>query len=160
MIWILIVAVSAVWGIIFYRIFAATQEDDIKTPSVALKYKKAESLDEYRRKDTFSLKLDYRDPMLGKVSVAHDADKEEEIIANIPVAAFVPAKPAEPVFDIEYKGYVMNTPGKKAAAIISLKGKELMLEEGQSQDGLKLMKSFRDSVRVQYMDHTKTIRLE
>jgi hypothetical protein len=101
---LLIAAVAAVWGIIFYQVFISVKEE---SPMVTVSVKerlKEESLDDYRYKDTFKLKLDYRDPMLGKVVDL------EEVVETIEspirsVAIFQEPKPLQFQEDIKYKGY-------------------------------------------------------
>lgn len=159
--YLLISSVAAVWGIIFYRVFAATKEtEDVKTLSI-VKPKKYEPLDDYKLKDTFTLVLNYRDPMLGI-----PAESEELVMPEMPGKAEQPTinyavpKPLVNPDIIKYTGFILNASGKRIAAIINLNGKELMLIEGQSSQGLKMIRNYRDSVKINYKDQTKYIRLE
>ena len=157
---LLLLAVAAVWGIIFYQLFISMKEEIHALPTTMNRSVKNESLDDYRPKDTFTLKLDYRDPMLGEAVAIEKA--EETVTAPVvsrPVSFQVP-KPAQPQDDIKYTGYISGSTGKITAAIISLNGKELMLGEGESQEGLKVLKNYRDSIKINYRERTRFIRLE
>lgn len=158
--YILITAVAAVWGIIFYWLFAATQQTEDVGSLPLSKPTKYESLDDYRTKDTFTLALNYRDPMLGGIE-----PKKEPFIAkttpNPPLPVYNSYE--QPIINndiIKFTGYIYDQPQKRMAAIINLNGNELMLSEGQTLSGLKIIKNFKDSVKISYKNKTKFIRLE
>lgn len=158
--YILIISVVAVWGIIFYRIFTATQAAEPVSFNLPASKASYESLYDYQMKDTFTLALNYRDPFLGG-----------EPQSEIPVTT-VPREPAGFVMNaiaapppvnweiIRYTGYIMNPNIRRAVAIMNINGKEYMLSEGQKADGVTLIKSYRDSVKISYQSKTKFIRIQ
>jgi hypothetical protein len=161
--YLLIVSVAAVWGIIFYRMFSASgnEEMDIQ-PTVRLGLVN-ESLDDYKFKDTFKLALNYRDPFLGKVLEVIETTPKEHTTTNSPSVAFINPKPLKPQINwelIKYNGCIINPLGKRVVAIMILNGKEQMLLEGQTADGVKLLKNYKDSIKVLYQSQTKFIRLQ
>lgn len=157
---LLITAVAAVWGIIFYQIFISVKEETPVFAAQVNKTVKNESLDDYRYKDTFTLQLDYRDPMLGKEVVVEKAMEKLTEPVNSKSVVFQTPKPLPPQDDIRYTGYISGNTGKITATIISLNGKEIMLEEGESQGGLKVLKNYRDSIKISFREHTRFVRLE
>ena len=157
----LIVSVAAVWGIIFYRIFAASAEDDPLPRPVVHQANSYESLDDYLVKDTFKLVLNYRDPFLDK----EDPKPDTTTITpkTVSSAGFNPVRISTHKkfinWDIvKYTGHITNPESKKMVCILTVNGKEYMLSEGQSADGVKLIKSGRDSVKVLYRDKMKFIK--
>ena len=161
--YLLIVSVAAVWGIIFYRIFSASDNDEIELKPIVKSGFVNESLDDYKFKDTFILALNYKDPFLGKVAeVAEPSQAEKPPVISSP-AVFSNPKPLKPQTNwevVKYTGFILNSSGKQVVALMTIKGKEQMLLEGQTADGVKLLKNLKDSVKVLYQDQTKFIRLK
>ena len=157
MTYLLICAVAMVWGIIVYRIFFNEAADD-EQHSFATAKAVHEPYDKYVVKnDTFHLVLNYRDPFLGKtVTVAKEvnAGVPQQVIAAIP-------KPVPPPLNwetIHYSGYITNPVTKKMVAILSVNGIERMTAEGESFQGVKLLKNKKDSILVSWMGKQKYIR--
>lgn len=156
--YILICCVVALWGIIFYRIFMAMGEKEETVLQVVKKkatyFKMVNHLN-----DAVDLTFNYRDPFssaqeIGPIETAPALDK---IPSNIlPIAP----KPQVNWQAIAYKGYINNMNSKQKLAIMIVNGQEFMLAEGQSQNGVKLLKYAGDSIKVQYQSETKYIRLK
>jgi hypothetical protein len=157
MTYLLICAVAMVWGIIVYRVFFNdTEEDDLN--GVVTTKAVHEPYDQYVAKnDTFHLALNYRDPFLGKMMVTPAGVK---VSSPKPVNR-MPPKPIPPALNwetIRYTGYITNPTTKKVVAILSVNGMERMTAEGESFQGVKLLKNKKDSILVSWMGKQKYIR--
>lgn len=159
----LILAVSSVWGIVFYQVFSASGSEDnypIKKPVLKTTF---ENLDDYSYRDTSALNLSYPDPFLR--GVLKETPAEVKSVSEGNPLTMAPARqiPQKPIINwdiIKYTGYVLNSEGKKTASILTISGKEYMLPEGGAIDGVKLVKSFKDSVKVLYQQNTRFIKLQ
>lgn len=159
--YLLIVCVAGVWGIIFYRIYAGLGQED-ELPLSSMRKGKPEYFKLINHEtDREVLNLNYRDPF----AVTSAEVKNNIDLAETPHQIKVLSMPAmaKPVVNwsaIQYTGYINNPSTKSRIAIIMVNGKEGMLTEGQSLDGLKLIKYAGDSVKVQYQNSTKYISLK
>lgn len=155
--YLLICAVAVVWGIIIYRLFFLDAGEDGE--KVFLKASVThEAYDKYLVKnDTFKLALNYRDPFPGK-------NPPPATIPITTVTAPVNPKPFKPLpppvnwSGIKYSGYITNPKTKKMVAILIVNGKERMTAEGESLEGVKLLKNKKDSILVSWMGKQKYIR--
>ena len=157
---VLILSVSAVWGIIFYKLFSASGGDDTYVLSATVAPPAYESLDDYKLKDSFKLQLNYRDPFLGK-QVRPDTAASSGLkpaSTQIPVRPVI-SKPPVNWGAIKYTGYITNPANKRIVSILTINNKEYMLSDGEAADGLKLVKSFKDSVKVSYQQSVKNINI-
>ena len=157
MTYLLICAVAMVWGIIVYRIFFNEATDDEET-SFAIAKTVHEPYDRYVVKnDTFHLAVNYRDPFLGKAVTL-----VQELKPSVAPRVIQPMpKPVPPPLNwetIRYSGYVTNPITKKMIAILTVNGMERMTAEGESFQGVKLLKNKKDSILVSWMGKQKYIR--
>lgn len=160
--YLLIVCVAGVWGIIFYRIYAGLgPEDELPVSSISRGKPEYFKLINHET-DREVLNLNYRDPFAAMTS-AEVKNSTDPLEASHQVKVLsMPATP-KPMVNwsaIQYTGYINNPSTKSRIAIIMVNGKEGMLTEGQSLDGLKLIKHAGDSVKVQYQNSTKYISLK
>jgi hypothetical protein len=160
--YLLILSVAAVWGIIFYRLFNASGEEEKNHESFVPHHSPNESLEDYRFKDTFSLALSYADPFLKGISTPIQGGS---VTVQNPVinASLSSPKPIAPPINweiIKYTGFILNSSGKKIVSIITISGKEYMLAEGDGVAGVKLLKNAKDSIMVSYQNKNKFIRIQ
>lgn len=156
--YLLIAAVFAVWGIIFYSLFANIDSNEPIYVKPLQKIEANESLEDYKIKDTFILSLNYRDPMLGIVTNA--VPTLPKILKH---KSYTPVIQEQPIIYndiIKFVGYIYDQPKKRMAAIVNLNGSELMLSEGESLKGLKVIKNYKDSIKIIFRNRVKFIRLE
>ena len=157
MTYLLICAVAMVWRIIAYRVFFNEAGEDQANPVVAQKTDH-EPYDRYvAANDTFRLALNYRDPFLGKQVVAATELKStapKQVVPTIPKPIVAPLNWSA----IRYSGYVTNPITKKMVAILTVNGTERMAAEGESFQGVKLLKNKKDSILVSWMGKQKYIR--
>lgn len=155
--YLLIAAVATVWGVIIFRIVGSLGDEEpvaIHTTSA----KKA-PLDDYAfQPDTTHLLLNYRDPF-GKSKAPQTIDttasgKRERKMSTLAIAA----KPEITWPTISYGGYIQNPETKKLIALLHINGRNTMLAEGESADGVILIKNLRDSVRLRYQGKTRSFQ--
>lgn len=153
--YLLIAAVAAVWGLIIYRIFASIG-DDVPVSASALPGKKV-PLDDYAFKpDTTRLLLNYRDPF-GKSSTVSTSDTSnlKKTASKVTLTA-APVKKEITWPAISYGGYIQNPESKKLIALLHINGRNVMLAEGESVDGVKLIKNLKDVVNLQYQGESRS----
>ncbi|KIO77969.1 hypothetical protein TH53_05890 [Pedobacter lusitanus] len=159
--YLLIVCVAGVWGIIFYRIYAGLEQEDELPVAIVSKGKPEYFKLVNHETDRVALNLNYRDPFAvissPVKSIADPAAVQHEVkLLSTPVMP----KPMVNWSAIQYTGYINNPSTKSRIAIIKVNGREGMLTEGQSLEGLKLIKNAGDSVKVRYQNSTKYISLK
>ncbi|MXV15753.1 hypothetical protein [Hufsiella ginkgonis] len=151
----LIVVVIALWGMIIYRVISATGNEEAIPLRMAVKAK--EPLRRYKIMDTVSLVLNYRDPFAG------DKYRQEQVIVPAAPSSRQGPPPIQaptmPAPQVRYLGYATSPETKKISAIIIMNNKEQMVSEGQTIDGLKLLKNLKDSLQVSYQGKTMFIKL-
>jgi type II secretory pathway component PulC len=154
--YLLMVFVAALWAIIFYRIYLATgneQEFMLHIPQKKMKYFTMLN----HQTDKAMLNFNYRDPFSPSNSfIIEIATKTNHIV---PAIKPMP-KPPINWLGILYTGYINNPSSKQKLVIIMANGKEFMLAQGQSLNGIKLLKYAGDSVKIQYQNKAKYIKLK
>jgi len=156
--YLLICAVAAVWGIIVYKVLFNETEAGYE-PKFKVVKKEQEPYDQYLAKDdTFKLVLNYRDPFLVGVSVVPE---NKGVGSAVPVQANFNPPSLPPPIDwtvIKYSGYIVNPVTKKLVAILVFNGREQMISEGQSFEGVKLLQNRKDSILVSWQGKKKYIK--
>lgn len=107
--------------------------------------------------DKVSLEFDYRDPFSSNSMLATEETTVD--INKVAPPVILPPKPQVNWQAIAYTGYINNISSKQKLAMMVLNGKEFMLTEGQTLNGVKLLKYAGDSIKLQYQNETKYIRL-
>lgn len=158
--YVLIVCVAAVWGLIIYRVYAAASEDDersLVTSSSKPQYIKI--ID--HQDDQVSLNLNYRDPF--NVVAGYESDyekKDAQSVSAVNRAKLIPIKSPVVWPTISYGGYINNPDTKQKTALLTVNGNSVLLKEGQSTYGLKLLKNSVDSLKIQFQGETKIIKIK
>ena len=108
--------------------------------------------------DKVGLVFNYPDPFSSNSieTTEETATMINKVVTPIPLAP----KPQVNWQAIVYTGYINNMSSKQKLAMMVLNGKEFMLAEGQSLNGVKLLKYAGDSIKLQYQNETKYIRLK
>ncbi|MCJ0743687.1 hypothetical protein [Pedobacter montanisoli] len=159
--YLLIICVAAVWGVIFYRVYAGLSDEEL--PSLKTSTVKSAYFNEINHlHDTVTLNLNYPDPFFTSSSDTYQEKKVSEDVLRSPAVVKTPPvqKPVINWAAIQYTGYINNPANKQKLAMLNIQGKEALLAEGQSANGLKLIKHLGDSVRVQFQGETKYIRIK
>ena len=158
--YLLIICVAGVWGIIFYRIYAGMSEEEEPVAIVEHGAKPEYFKLVNHETDQVELNLNYRDPFALAPPVIIETAKpvtpsEFRMPNNMPIQ-----KPQVNWSAIKYTGYIFNPSTKQQVAIMQVNGAEAMLAEGQSLNGLQLIKYAGDSVKVKYQNITKYITIK
>ncbi|QKJ31054.1 hypothetical protein HQ865_15260 [Mucilaginibacter mali] len=157
MVYVLGGLVTLVWGLIIYRVFAAVYHNDDKIPLPVTTSTFKEPYDDHSLKpDTSKLTMSYRNPF------SNEAKKDTTTVkvrADVKITKPV-LPPAINWGFIKYSGFVRNPSSKKLVALVTINGRNTMLQEGETQDKVKLIKNMQDSIRISYNGTTKFIKLD
>ena len=153
-------AVLVVWGLILYRVFYLGKENSGQGFGNTAPVYPKETLNDYSiPPDTAKLQLNYRDPFGGPPP----PDTARIPVAKIPSPlnrAVVPIKPpAQDWGFIRYSGFVKNPGSKRLVAMVNIRGKDLMMSEGETAEDVRLLKNLQDSIKVLYKGKPKTITI-
>ncbi len=151
--------VIGVWGIILQRIFSATDPGKEKGASDQSLVETKKAKVPLLQPDTFSLQLNYRDPFYadgaeGTLKSGFDA-------LDVPIALSVLKPPVvvlNPLDEVIYIGHILNPQTKKRVAILSIAGKEHMVQEGENINKLKLLNVAPEEITMGYEGKIKRIK--
>lgn len=154
------VAVLAIWGIVFYRIFNAVGPDN---DPVRMPVREVADFKEEVAQDSFTLIGNYRDPFLGGMAhggyVRPSVQRPQVQVKNTVKPAPV-VKEQEPPMDwsfISYHGTISNPSNNKKVLLISVNGRQYMATESETIEGVTIVKNFVDSIQVSYQGKTHSI---
>lgn len=147
-IYILIPAVLLVWGIIGYRIFSGIAPSQKKTEEIAIlsSFQPKEAM----IKEVFELKLDYRDPFLGTLSI-----REKKIIKPKPRVKDSIVFP-----DIHYKGIFSSSNKSNTIFLVMIDGYQEMFKKHETHQQVKLLKGDKKKITIKYKTEKKTFYLQ
>jgi hypothetical protein len=151
-------AVLIVWGLIIYRIFNALNDTGPDASAMSAPVKKETYNDYTIPADTTRLSLNYRDPF--GITQTKDTVSDKHMLISAVKTAPREAAPGMNWDFIRFVGYIRNPDSKKLVAMIHLNGAELMMSEGEMNSNLKLIKNYRDSIKITYQGKTKFIPLK
>lgn len=156
--YLLILSTIAVWGLILMRIYESSQ--DTGTPIATNEPKFSGPLHiEQHLDDPYTLSLK-RDPF-STSSYALPIETDQATISSMKIPAPVPALPAKPAWpNLTYTGYINNPNTKKKIAIIQFGETQQYLDEGDSHQGVKLLKNATDSIQLSYHKETRYFKLK
>ena len=160
MTYILLGGVVLVWGLIFMRIYKSMFSDsDVAIASRPVIRKEHQ----YEVKDTFELIAKYRDPFLGNVQSSVRPAVFTGSVNTFGNKPKVTPKPKEPEVFIDwsiisYIGLIKNPGSNKNVSLMSIRGNEYLMEEGNVRDDVKLIQNLKDSVKVSYSGKEKYIK--
>nr|WP_299339488.1 hypothetical protein [Allomuricauda sp.] len=142
----LLTVVLIIWGIIGYRIFATLSPDPEESSLVAVQDFRPI---EMAKRDTFSIKADYRDPFLGTL----EASKPKKTGKPKPV------KKEIPTIDVQYTGSMFDGSTKKRIFFVTINGQQFLLEKGKSAAGVTVMRGSEQYLTYRYMGRSNKITL-
>jgi len=154
----LLLLVLLIWGWIFYKVIHAT-DDALPLPIVetkavkkAMVYTAADSVVNYQPKGG------YRDPFL-----ADELVMAEEPVEVLQTVENVESPPEEVYIDwsvIKYLGEVSNASATKKVVLLGINEKDIMLKEGQTQEGITLLQNAASYIKIRYQEKENTILKE
>lgn len=153
----LVAATVVLWGVIFYRIYLTmNEEEEVKAYKVTKKPIFFTAVNHIN--DTVQLRLNYRSPF-SALNAHVDLDKEIKKPITALVAPVSLPQPEVAWGNIIYTGYIKNASSIQSSVIMLANGTEIMLTEGQTLNGVTLIKYAVDSVKVRYQNQIKHIKL-
>ncbi|MCB0479716.1 MAG: hypothetical protein KDC84_16225 [Crocinitomicaceae bacterium] len=152
---ILLVTVLGIWGYVVYAKFYNGNSESNDTNEIV----NVSGGRTIMKKDSFSLRLDYRDPFLGKISnnnfkpkqsiSAHSTQEKRKIKS--------PTPEPQPWPTIRYYGLVKNaSKNKGGTALISLNGKTHQVIQGDEIEHVEIKNILGDSIQVKYQKEIRT----
>jgi hypothetical protein len=164
--YILLPAVLLIWGIIAQRLWLATQPESERSKQNTAERPSAVLRKSSRRPPP--LWLTYADPFQGgattkQLSPRPSAEyarvgpsKSASSAFNLPIAPpVVPVAPA-PWPDVAYRGSITNQRKGTKVVLLTIGQTDVMLRPGESQQGIKIVRIFRDSIRLAFQKEKKT----
>jgi len=151
----LIALVAIVWGTVFFRVFKSWGDDGYPAfePDISAKAE----FENYSITDTVTLNLNHGDPF--RLSNARTAvEKVAESSPRRYAAAPAERKRPAPIL-ITYSGYIQIPGSRKVLSMLNLKGKDLLIAEGEVAEDVKLLKNLKDSIKVAYKGNISYIAL-
>lgn len=144
---LLFIGVALVWGFAIFQLVLnfSGNDPEYKTSS---KITFSQSL--LNKEESYELLLDYRDPF----NVKKASYKRSSPVK--PVNRLIKPKPVpEKVIDtpidwsyIQFIGLISNRDKNKSIALVSLNGRDRMIAEGDTVDGVRFLKHYQDSIQV------------
>jgi hypothetical protein len=150
------VLVLGVWGMILQKIFLTMQNKDGDKVAVNTKVVGKRSVP-YQYPDTFKLLLNYPDPFTGQLPKRQDTTVKPKAEIRNEVQTMAPVDPFE---SVKYVGFVADGSGRRRLAILSYKGEEKLLKEGDMLQGIKVLKVENSAVRISSGRAIKLLRKE
>lgn len=142
----LVVAVLAIWAVIAVQVLSAFEPSG-ETPAGALPTSRFE-LQKIKPRDTFDIYNDYRDPFSGKLPPGRSLAAEKQ--------APGPKKETVRFPEIRYQGAVSNSAGRDMVFSLSVNGEGILLSEGGTYQGMRLLKGDADQVVLELEGERKT----
>jgi hypothetical protein len=173
--YILLTVVFVIWGGVFYRVFSGLDSTNTGQPLKVLPV--APETNRVEEEETFLLRADYRDPFLSgtqqlfasgnnntapevamaKIGGGKKEKKEaSKTVSNLPIVAEV-AAPTDFSF-IKYIGIINNKQTNKKVGVLSVRGKEYMVSDGDIVSDVTVLRKERDSVEVSYKNEKRWIK--
>ncbi|WP_026898455.1 hypothetical protein [Daejeonella oryzae] len=148
--------VLVVWGLIFNKILFSVNDDQVNTDLNIPNIPK-EDLNNYQPKASIPLLLNYKDPF--RLTVYKE--KTENVVrshkmrkSNTTIRSDYP----EP--NIIYSGYIKNSGSSNYSTMININGKSAIMKEGEVFDEVKLVKNYKDSIKISYQGLVSFIKLQ
>lgn len=147
--YLLLAIVVIIWALLIYRFFSLTVGD---TAELLPEQIHMNGLLAVKKRDTFSVNVNYRDPFLGKMYVADNTIKPQN----------KRPKKVEPVVwpDVIYKGMVSDTKDKKKVFMLIIDGKTYLMKEKETEEGITLKKGNRESIDIKYKGEAFSILIQ
>jgi type II secretory pathway component PulC len=163
LIYFLLPAAALVWGLIIYKVSAglAGEEETIGRRLIKPKSSNSDQVLE----DTITLIANYKDPFLVKGRSKNTYIHGGSRLHAVPVRpARQPDRPTQPVKEpiqwpaIEYMGLIENKHAATKIVILHIAGKQYLLKEKESAEGVQLAKVEKDSLKVVFSKEVKFIK--
>ena len=146
--YVLLAAVVVVWSLILYKVLRAVDND---APLPATNNKSIKTITS-SQEDTFSLLANYNDPFLAPDMMYADDMVFPQSKGEVDTAPRKTPPPPE-VIDISfirYIGMIQNTTRKVKAAVLIIRGKEILMTEGQTAENITVLNISKSGITIRY----------
>ncbi len=146
--YILLAVVGIIWGTIGYKIVSSLNPDP-PTKSIT-ETPDFKPLTINKKKDTFSISADYRDPFLG--TLPRKAVKRKSVAK--------PKKAPEPELEIKFTGVITDHDTNKKIYFVSFNGQQHLMSPSDEIEKVKLLSGTSSTIRIRHNNKTRTIKLQ
>ncbi|MBC7912840.1 MAG: hypothetical protein H7Y07_01840 [Pyrinomonadaceae bacterium] len=149
--------VLSVWGIIFYKIFNSLGDED---KSSFLGYSNSlpkEEMYDYSSKDTSNLSLNYKDPFR---ITSFKTEPNEQITSFKKRSRTIKQKKVTKDISVIYSGYIGNIGSQKLLTMVTINGKNEIMRVGETIGKIKLLKNYKDSIKISQSGKVTYVRLQ
>jgi len=148
-----------VWGGILYQIIKGLGGGkDIIPENTALRQRSTDFNDYALPQDTAHLSLKYPDPFRPVETRPETDIKGDSALSRTPKKAIPPRQDINWGF-LTYSGFIKSQQSRSIIALLTIRGNQHQLGEGEMADGVKLIKNEKDSIKVSYEGKTKFIKM-
>lgn len=153
-IWVLLPAVLGLWGLIIFRVSNAVNSDD---PKPIVRQELLNAAASTKEIQYYELKLDYDDPFLkGRRPIVRKAPVKPSNSQKAKPVVKKTVKKLPLIWpSIEYKGTIGSEKGNKSMVILHVNGESWFMSSKEEKDEIKLLKTYQDSVIVEYKGKEK-----
>jgi hypothetical protein len=137
--YILLVVVLLVWSMVIYRFFSYTGPEIPESAAPSTMSLKPIAI---KKRETFSIDVNYRDPFLGKMYLPVTSGKAKKKKHIVPEPIQWP--------QVIYKGIVSDNKNKKKVFMLIINGRAYMMKEKETQDEITLKRGNRQSITVKF----------
>lgn len=150
-IYILLPIVLFIWGAVIYQFFSFSDTEilDNETNKIAIKPFII------KPKDTFSIKVNSRDPFLGKIT---DDSQKSKVVKPKSKAVIVKEELVWP--QIQYKGIVSDNKEKVKVFMVIINGKTYFMRKGDVENDVKLKEGNREIIYAVYKGDLKVVFIQ
>ena len=155
----LITGAVLIWGLIIYRVATAAGGDDFPPVTAPVHAVAPDALPV----DSFSLYANYPDPFIpdtGTVIITPTANTTTPLSPSAPAAPGPPSPVKVDISFIQYHGMIYNPSKKLKTALMSIRGKETMLREKDSEGEITVRKIQGDRILFLYQHKMYTVYVQ
>lgn len=158
------IALLGIWGTIIYRIVDAMNGDELVLTNP---YTLPIDTTSTKAEQAFKLRLDYGDPFKATVTAqsfnASEMSNNENAVSSsitAPPPVAIPPKPKKKVNfpTITYHGMVKNNSTGVKIAILKILNQSRRIKNGDDFNGVRVLQTERDSVRIYFKGETRTFK--
>jgi hypothetical protein len=135
--YLLLAVVALIWGIICVKVFNWMPKDEVSQPVnvVAAFIPK-----EQKKKDSFKIKANYRDPFLGTLT--------KETTKTVKTKGIKSKTEETPAIVIQYTGFITDTDSKQKIFFITINGQQRLMKVNERVEGIRLLSGNSEKVQI------------
>lgn len=148
--YILVAVVVLIWGLIGYKVLSTVNHESEKASLAVVSEFKPVPI---KKKDTFSIVADYRDPFLGTI--------KKPVVKTIKKTSKPKIKKeAVPEINVLYTGHITDSNTKEKIFFVSINGQQQMMSINNTINEVTLISGNKSKIKVKVQKKVKTISLQ